>query len=183
VPNSFNTFGDFDDFCLEVIYKRRHVLSASATSFLDALLAATVSRRRVLHKGARVWRAQQGHDPIKETPEHPWGEPVPYPPSRMKPLPRSATEGRANVKGIPCLYVATSRETAIAEVRPWVGSAVSVAELQVRKDLTLVDFSLRHDADPLDLWIETDETKLDENILLNIDCAFSTPVSTNHNER
>lgn len=40
----------------------------------------------------------------------------------MKPLSNSASEGRANPKGIPYLYVATDKETAMSEVRPSLGA-------------------------------------------------------------
>ena len=49
---------------------------------------------------------------------------------RMKPLPFRAFEGRANPKGIPCLYVATSIATAVGECRPWVGALVSVSQVK-----------------------------------------------------
>jgi RES domain len=63
---------------------------------------------------------------------------VPFPPLRMKPLLHSANEGRVNSKGISCLYVTTDKDTAIAEVRPWVGAQVSVAQFPIRKALKLV---------------------------------------------
>jgi len=56
---------------------------------------------------------------------------------------------RANSNGIPCLYVADSVETAISEVRPFKGTYVSVATIEVKKPLTL--FKLRVDTDDLEL--------------------------------
>jgi RES domain-containing protein len=90
----------------------------------------TIPRRTV------VWRAQQGCA---------WKAfdgtdlPTAFQPERMKPLPDSAKEGRANAKGIPCLYVATDKETAMSEVRPWIGSFVSVAALELRRDFVIVN--------------------------------------------
>jgi RES domain-containing protein len=42
----------------------------------------------------------------------------------MKPIPKWQGEGRANPRGIPVLYLATHRETALAEVRPWIGAVI-----------------------------------------------------------
>jgi RES domain-containing protein len=59
----------------------------------------------------------------------------------MKPLPDQASGGRANPKGLPYLYVATDRDTAVAEVRPWVGAFVSVAQMALARRLVVTDFS------------------------------------------
>lgn len=81
----------------------------------------------MLPKDAHLWRAQLGHD---LRPEYAGEElidyfPTAYKPERMKPLRDSAREGRANPKGIPYLYIATDKETAMSEVRPWIGSIIS----------------------------------------------------------
>ena len=55
------------------------------------------------------------------------------------PPPECATAGRANRKGEPVLYLATSKSTALAEVRPWKGAAVALAPLCIKRDLLLVD--------------------------------------------
>jgi hypothetical protein len=47
---------------------------------------------------------------------------------------------RANTSGISCLYVASSVQTAIAEVRPFKNTFVSVAEIKLKKPLTLFKF-------------------------------------------
>lgn len=57
------------------------------------------------------------------------------PPSRL------ATSGRMNPHGVPVFYGAASRETAIAEVRPAVGSLVVVAPFRPRRLLNLLDLS------------------------------------------
>jgi hypothetical protein len=47
--------------------------------------------------------------------------------------------GRANSYGINYLYAATDQETAITEVRPYINSLVSVAQLSPKDDLTVVN--------------------------------------------
>jgi hypothetical protein len=58
------------------------------------------------------------------------------------PPPKLASHGRANPAGIPYLYVASTPNTAISEVRPHGGDFVSVAEIELVPDLKIVD--LRH---------------------------------------
>jgi RES domain-containing protein len=47
---------------------------------------------------------------------------------------------RANTNGNPCLYVARSMQTAIAEVRPFKQSYVSVAAIKLKRPLKLFEF-------------------------------------------
>lgn len=52
-----------------------------------------------------------------------------------------ATHGRINPVGIPYLYLASDRKTAVAEVRPWKGCKITVAEFYLNKEIRLVNFS------------------------------------------
>lgn len=56
------------------------------------------------------------------------------------PPPEKARSGRANTKGVPVLYLATGKNTAIAEVRPWKGAPIAIAKVITKADLRLVDF-------------------------------------------
>ena len=56
-----------------------------------------------------------------------------------KPPKKKSTNGRANPIGIPYLYVASSPETAIAEIRGHKGEVLSVAKFKIIDDLELVD--------------------------------------------
>jgi hypothetical protein len=56
--------------------------------------------------------------------------------------PSSITKGgRANPTNLPYLYVATSPETAIAEIRPHRGALVSVSRLILKSPLHVIDLS------------------------------------------
>ncbi|MDP2331028.1 MAG: RES family NAD+ phosphorylase [Reyranella sp.] len=94
----------------------------------------------------------------------------------MKPLPDRASEGRINPKGIPCLYFATTREGAMSEVRPWIGSVVSVGRFRINRDLVVADCSLLHD------YVASAATRpssleIEKIIWAHIDNAFSRPVT------
>ena len=90
----------------------------------------------------------------------------------MKPRRDRAYEGRVNPKGVPCLYTATNAETAMMETRPWAGSVLTVSELVLLKQVTLVDCTLPA---TFDLDIKTQE-QLESNSWYVLNEAFSLPV-------
>jgi len=57
------------------------------------------------------------------------------------PPPEKAVPGRMNPAGIPVFYGALSRETALAEVRPWVGGLVVVGQFGSTRPLRLLDLT------------------------------------------
>lgn len=99
----------------------------------------------------------------------------------MKPLQDRAVEGRANPKGIPYLYLSTNRETAIAEVRPWLDAFVSVAQFKTLRDLTLVDFSMPDVKRTIHYFEEPGPEERQKAVWSDIDRAFSEPVTPNDN--
>jgi hypothetical protein len=93
----------------------------------------------------------------------------------MRPLPDRAHDGRANPKGIPCLYLATKEETAISEVRPWIGSYLSVGQFQLLKPIEIIDCS-RYHSDTKFYFKEPSKEEIEKAVWTAIDCAFSTPM-------
>lgn len=55
-----------------------------------------------------------------------------------------AGHGRLNPRGIPYLYLASDKLTAVSEVRPWVGCDITVAKFYLVDDCKLVNFSKEH---------------------------------------
>src|ERR1700733_4922419 len=104
--------------------KARFVFEDEVIRFMAAVMDTSSSRRKKLKAGTILWRAQLGHQMVAEEPEfvdsveHEGA----YSPERMKPDARFVGDGRVNPRGIPCLYLSTAKNTAMAEVRPWVGS-------------------------------------------------------------
>lgn len=125
----------------------RYVLDDQNRRFLEAVLQTCPDLEITMEKGTGLWRAQADHGWRTETiidengAEIQFDTEAPCSIERMKPLVDRAKEGRVNPKGIPCLYLSTDRDTAMVEVRPWIGSYVSVAEFTVLRDLRLVDCS------------------------------------------
>jgi hypothetical protein len=103
-----------------------------------------------------------------------------YSPEIMKPLPDKAYDGRANPKGIPCLYFATRKETALSEVRPWIGSYVSVGQFKILRDVELIDCSRGHKDTSLHFWFQEQEPEPAERekaVWSDIDRAFAEPMT------
>jgi hypothetical protein len=177
MATQFNTWLDFFKFVAAIKYKSRHIPIPETAEFLTALLETSTHRHRNFAKRTTVWRAQLGYVAGQYREEdNSLGHDRPYPPDRMKPLGDAAPEGRANPKGIPCLYVATDRETAMSEVRPAVGTKISVGEFQLVRDLRLVDFSVGHDTPFGPPFGEPTVAEVTDNIWSQVDRAFSEPV-------
>jgi hypothetical protein len=170
-----------------VTSKNRYILDEESSAFLNAILDTCQSRIKKIEKCSYVWRAQDGHEwrsLVQEDPDtleeiYIDDLPCPYSFNRMKPLVDSASEGRANPKGIPCLYVATDKETAMSEVRPWLGSIVTVACFKTIRALQVIDFSVGHGKKNTRFYLEepTPE-KIIEAVWFDLDNAFSRPTKT-----
>lgn len=55
-----------------------------------------------------------------------------------------AGHGRLNPRGIPYLYLASDKLTAVSEVRPWVNCHITVAEFVLSADCKFINFSKKH---------------------------------------
>ena len=180
MPIEFETWRDFQHFSQAVRHNSRYIHDVHITTFLDTLLQTSSARHLKLSAGKFLWRAQLGGaTEEQEQDDVVWDEPVPHSSARMKPLPHSAQEGRVNPKGIPCLYLATDKETAMAEVRPWIGTTISAGPFRMTRDLTVVDFSVGHDS-KLDFYLEEEPSaaEREKSVWMQVDRAFSEPVST-----
>ncbi len=92
-------------------------------------------------------------------------------------MPERATEGRANPKGIPVLYLSARKKAAMSEVRPWLGSHVSCAHFATTRDLKIVDFSVHHGSGFVLYFSEPDASRREEAVWRQIDRAFSEPTT------
>ncbi len=74
----------------------------------------------------------------------------------------------------------------MSEVRPWIGSEISVAQFKIKSELTIIDCSVNHLANPFYFDLEngfyepSDEEK-EKSVWAYIDKAFSEPVVQNNN--
>jgi RES domain-containing protein len=172
---AFDSWRSFWTFSREVARERRYIRTSAAENFLAAVAATCGARASDVRVGWIGWRAQLGHGWRRD--EQIDDElPSPFDRARMKPLANRAQEGRVNPKGIPCLYLATELETAISEVRPWIGSLVSVAQFHTSRPLRIVDCSVHHARNPL-FFDEPSEVDREQAVWAHIDRAFSEPMT------
>jgi RES domain-containing protein len=167
----FQTYQDFH-FFRRVTSDRRYFRSEQTDRFLSAVLDSCSSRIWTIEMGFPLYRAQVGNA---------WqtgglGENVayPFPAERMKPLDDRAHEGRVNPKGIPCLYLATSRDLAMSEVRPAPPANISVGRFETVLPLRVIRCTEKH-GNLVGLF-EPEEGKTDETVWATIDKAFGEPV-------
>ncbi len=189
-PKSFENTYAYLFFSLTVQTERRYIHSKGTREFLDVVLATSRNREMSLSKDTECWRAQLGSAKTAGV-TNGYGvtlfqKDIPYSPERMQPLPDRAKEGRANPKGIPFLYLSTNIQTAIQEIRPWLGTKISVAHFRTVRDLKIVDCSKNihkldgADRDSLGPGLDKEETlsdhEIEEYVWSWIDRAFSMPI-------
>ena len=175
----FDSWNSYDIFAHSVQRKARYVFEDQVDKFLYTVLATSHTREMDLPSKRFLWRAQLGdHWDESEVDGESYTDHGPLPPARMKPLVHSPHEGRVNPKGIGCLYLATEKETAMAEARPWIGSYISVGQFETVKALKLIKCCSEHGTDLL-RHIYMEEPGPDERekaVWAHIDHAFSQPV-------
>jgi RES domain-containing protein len=182
----FKSLYSYQDFAQEVRGKSRYFWTQKTHDFLEALKDSWTDREFILRKDDRkgVWRAQKGcdWDPIYDNEgDHVDDDPAPYAVERMIPRSDKASEGRANPKGIPMLYAATNRKTAVAEMRPGVGDQVSVAQLLISNDLTLINCSKHYGKRNTKIWLggNPPAKEIVRAVWTDIDNAFAKPITPN----
>lgn len=189
-PNipEFASWRSYQAFAQRVRHHRRYVWSDDIQAFMDTVIATLKGREVSVSANAILYRAQRGveYSPIldqdgNEVSEEPRG----FDSNRMKPITNRAIEGRVNPAGIPILYLASEKQTAISEVRPWIGSEISVAQFKILKNLRAINLTLGHSKSSmshLTLSQILEEEPMDAEtkhkcVWADIDSAFSKPVT------
>lgn len=177
--SEFKSWRGFGQFEQSTKNRTRYIHGPEVEAFLDTVLQTSAKRVELLAGESILWRAQLGcgQKPLCQDGIH-IDEPAPYQPERMKPRKRQASEGRANPKGIPYLYLATNRDTALAEVRPWIGSFISVGQFKTLRELRLVNCTT--DQQGFRIYLKEPPAKSrEESVWADIDRAFARPVTPN----
>lgn len=135
VVNGAAELSYFMRFINELKHKNRFFLSEDLTMVISNIINyAKETKKENFVKGKELYRARK-YD-LRQTKPFPLDE-MGAPPSEK------ASQGRLNPVGIPYLYLANNLETAVAEVRPWIGCKLVVAKFVLKKELTAVDFSIK----------------------------------------
>ncbi|WRP05655.1 RES domain-containing protein [Rossellomorea aquimaris] len=83
-------------------------------------------RQTYLAKGLTLYRARLGVQPKEKM---------------LAPPPDLARPGRANPSGISYLYCANDEPSCVAEIRPWKGAKITVAQIELQKELLVMDLN------------------------------------------
>ena len=94
----------------------RYVHGPEVRAFLDVVMGTSASRRDKIPRSSILFRAQRGYGWRLENAgtEEEWEAPDALDPERMVPKAELVGDGRANHRVIPCLYLATTYEVAVA---------------------------------------------------------------------
>lgn len=174
----FQNKNDFDNFRQSVRNRFRFARTPEQAAFLEAIRSTSEGRVVTLKKGFSVHRAQIGHGWRRE--EISPGEfdelPAPYSPERMVPDSNHAGDGRVSAKGISCLYLSTTEETAAMEVRPLVGSLISMGCFVLERNVRVVDCSQQLIGN-LARWFQEEWSPedIEKQVWTDINNAFSEP--------
>ncbi len=124
------------EFVEEIQYNNRNPRDVKALELLDDL---STNPERIILPNTRLFRCRIIRDESKLNKETGfWG----FDAKNSFVAPRSMTRDmRANYKFIPYLYCSNHPYTALIEVRPRIGSLVSVATIEVSEKLVLLDFT------------------------------------------
>ena len=181
----FASWQSYRRFSKTVQREHRYVWPEAVREFLEAVRKTAKKREVAIPKDQPFFRAQVGWERDEEARDDGTAVgPMAFGPERMKPTASHAVDYRANAAGIPVLYLAMETETAIAEVRPWIGSRVSVSLFTTTRELRALDLTPefgRH-------WMPAFSTKdgglmsvdagqAEKSVWTDIDNAFSRPVS------
>jgi hypothetical protein len=176
--SEFKSHKSYQQFAYSVRRCWRYMRTTEVNDFIEAVLATSSGKSQEVEAGQLVWRAQVGYNLRKSDDIE-----APFSCERMKPpadwlIEGRAPEGRINPAGIPFLYVATRMETAIGEVRPTLGSLISVVQLRTNRHLRLINCTT--DDVKIPTIIHFAEPNGEERTLAvwrDIDRAFSQPVT------
>lgn len=178
----FTSWRNYWNFARVVSREYRFIRPPLIEAFLKTVRLTSESRREQIPAGSIFWRAQAGHAwrPIGNGIDDEM--PCAHPTSRMKPLLDRASDGRANPRGIPCLYLATTKEAAMSEVRPWIGSYVSAGQFKTIRPLTVINCARRYNQSPFfmrldDFNYEPPADERSEAVWTHIDQAFAKPMT------
>ena len=175
-PDYYHLTNVWQDYKNTVKHKNRFINSIPEE--IEVLLSYPNPNQRykLLHKENTLYRARIGSaDDIVL---------CPYPANLndmgMPPVSK-VRAGRANPDGIPYLYLASSRKTAIAEVRPWSGALLTIATFKLNESLNTINFSIFNNKRLFD-YIECKniDDALDQlQFFNNLSSEMSQPISPN----
>ena len=167
---SVYNYQDWENFCKYLCNENRYILNDEYKKLTEEILKLAKEREESLEQGSMFWRARTPKIPrVAEDGEIGSDS---YTAKEMSACPEEDTKnGRANPAGISYLYLAENRETAIAEIRPYIRDKITIATFALSKKIKIVD--IRQGAPSLpEAVFSKNEDSLD-NLWLGIKIYFS----------
>lgn len=153
------------EFIDEIQYRNRNPRETRALKSLGEKLTNPV---RVLPPDTQLYRCRIINDTAevgKEPGFFGYGKKASF-----VPPPKSTRDMRANYRYIPYLYCANNPYTALVEVRPRLGTDVSIATIHTTKELVLLDFTLKTTPPGM--------TPAKQNLFADLSMLYSKPVTS-----
>lgn len=185
---SFSNHRDYHNFATSIRNNSRFALDEKPKNFLASIQNGIKNREFDLSKGHIFYRAARDYDEQideKNGTYNLWG----CASERMYPNQKYAGDGRVNPRGIPVLYLALNIDVAVAEIRPWIGETISVAQFKTNRELKLVDLSKGYrklsigqlSIDQMMGNKPISQETIDNCVWIDIDNAFSRPMTISDN--
>ena len=111
--DTFKSWASYRSFSYQVQHHQRYIYKKEIQEFLETVRKTSDKRIITIEKNKKLYRAQR--DYIEKEYEEGF-EYSPCDEERIIPLKWKAYEGRANPVGIPYIYLATDKDTALAEI-------------------------------------------------------------------
>ncbi len=127
-------------------HESRFVTQEPYKSFVDSVVRKVheKSQNSIVSSGTTLYRARINKINFEKK-EH---DKIPFSSSEMGPPPQLlAISGRINPEGISYLYCAGELDTAGAELRPWKGAYLTIAEIEIQNDIMIADLTSAYDDD------------------------------------
>ena len=175
----FASWKSYREFVKKIRFSNRYFYDGEVQNFLASVISTRNPRIKKCNIDNKFWRAQIGFKlkPVIENGKHLHDVQLPFEFDRMIPKRNNAKGGRANPPGIPHLYLATTEKTALAEVRPWLGSVISLAQFVPTKELSIIDCFTDSCFDNDFFSDEPSIESKEKRVWADINNAFSKPIS------
>jgi len=166
-------YQDWDSFCNYLIGENRYILNDKYKKLTEEILKLAKDREVFLEQGSIFWRAKTSKG-LRVAED---GEIVSdkYTQEEMSAPPKEkAKDGRANPAGISYLYLAEDLETAVAEIKPFIGDRITIASFTLNKKIKIVD--IRKNAPSLLEAIQSKDKNSFDHLWFGIKMYFSVPI-------
>lgn len=142
----------FDSLTNFLKHKSRFIIQEPYKSFVDSVIKKVSEELTlVIPANTVLFRARINESNFVDREK----EKTPFSIEEMGPPPTQlAKPGRINPEGIPYLYCAEDIDTAGAELRPWKGAHLTIAEVKINYDIAIADLTAECKDELWDLFFE-----------------------------